>query len=992
MSELLEQLKTALADRYSIESEIGSGGMAVVYRATDFKHDRRVALKVMRPEVSASLGSDRFLREIRIVAKLTHPHILPLYDSGEAAGLLYYVMPFIEGDSLRDRLDRAGPLEIKDALQVVREAGSALSHAHAQGIVHRDIKPGNILISGGHAVVADFGIASAVTEAGGESLTRTGISVGTPDYMSPEQAAGDQQVDARSDEYALACVLYEMLVAQPPFTGPTPMAVMARHSLDPVPNIRTLRSTIPAELEESLNRGLAKMPADRFQTVEQFVEAVTGERQAAARSAGGPVPKGQRRFLRKLAWVGLAASVATAAVLVGRNVDFGPIFAPDEEELVAVLDFDSVGLDTLGFLTRAIPEFLSRAMTGETGGPRALDRRLVRRTWSEVMGTTADPQARRDRVASELNATHVLTGHVIRQPEGVLVQAELWRGREIVTQASAVAPAGDAIAVAESLGVQLLAGAAGEFGRLSGLASSSTATVQRWLEGVEALREGRYEDAVAAYSAALDDDSTFALAAWGLMNSAIWLEDAGSVIGRGLRLAWRHRDRLPPADSAIFVAESRRGGYPEPLPAGELGALRLFERAVQMYPQRWDAWFRYGDFLWHEGGAYVDEGRPLAVQAFQRAIALDSAAQDEAHDEAWQHMWEHYVMIGDSEAFRALPPQHQGREAAAVLALMDPTEELEPAEREWFEADDQALIHGLFELQAAGTAMAEAERLAVILERRAEGGDPNSAQVAGVFAMNRGQPARAARLLRIGEHPSPICGGQVCQLQEQWLQSAIFAEGMAEVVGPLRDSLEAGWADLSIEDIASDDRDARIAAGEMLYYGFWIAVWDMMEGDAAQAEATLALAHRVGELSDRDYWIRMSGVVGSFLEALLAAENGAANATQAVAAADSVYAMGGMRRSTIALQVLLSELYHRVGDDEKALRVLRRVWMRGGEEYVWFLSGRILRRARLAADLGYHDEAIQSYEHYLTLMSDPEPVLEEEVAAVRAEYEALRGN
>jgi len=291
MSKLLEQLKTALADWYSIESEIGSGGMAVVYQATDLKHDRQVALKVMRPEVSASLGSDRFLREIQIVAKLTHPHILPLYDSGEAAGLLYYVMPCIEGDSLRDRLNRTGPLEIKDALQVVREAGSALSHAHAQGIVHRDIKPGNIMLSGGHAVVADFGIASAVTEAGGESLTRTGISVGTPDYMSPEQAAGDSQVDGRSDEYALACVLYEMLVGQPPFTGPTPMAVMARHSLDPVPSVRTLRSTIPAELEESLNRGLAKMPADRFQTVEQFVDAVTGERQAAARSAGGPVPK-----------------------------------------------------------------------------------------------------------------------------------------------------------------------------------------------------------------------------------------------------------------------------------------------------------------------------------------------------------------------------------------------------------------------------------------------------------------------------------------------------------------------------------------------------------------------------------------------------------------------------------------------------------------------------------------------------------------------------
>jgi tRNA A-37 threonylcarbamoyl transferase component Bud32/tetratricopeptide (TPR) repeat protein len=989
MSELLEQLKTALADRYQIESEIGSGGMAVVYRATDLKHDRRVALKVMRPEISASLGSDRFLREIRIAARLTHPHIVPLYDSGEAAGLLYYVMPFIEGDSLRDRLNRTGPMEINDALQIMREAGSALSHAHTQGIVHRDIKPGNIMLSGGHAVVADFGIARAVTEAGGESLTRTGVSVGTPDYMSPEQASGRQPVDARSDEYSLACVLYEMLVGQPPFTGPTPMAVMARHSLDPVPSVRTLRSTIPAGLEESVNRALSKMPADRFKTVEQFVEAVTGEQAAAAGSARGVGAGPQGSLLRKLAWVGLGASVATGAVLVGLKVDLSAVFAPDEEELVAVLDFESLVPDSLEYLTRAIPEFLATAMTGETGGPRALGRRLVRRTWDEVLGTTADPQARYERAAAALGATHVLRGEVIHQPDGgVRVRAELLRGREIVTEAVAIAQSGDAIAVSEALGVQLLAGSAGEFHRLSGLATSSTATVQQWLRGTEAFRDGRYEEAVTAYSAALDEDSTFALAAWGLMNSAMWLEDAGGGLGRGLRLAWQHRGRLPPADSAIFVAESQRGGYPEPLPAGELGALRLFERAVQLYPERWDAWFRYADFLWHEGGAYVDEGRPLAVQAFQRALALDTAG----HDEIWQHLFEHYVLTGNSEAFRALPPQHQNRAAGAVLTLMDPTRELDSSEREWHEELYQGPIHGLMDLQAAGAAMAEAERLASILEQRAEDGDPNSAQVAGVFAMNRGRPSHAARLLRLAEEPSPVCGGGICQLTEQWLQSAVFAEGMAEIVGPMRDSLEAGWAHVRIEDIASDDRDMRIAAGEMLYYGFWIAVWDMMEGDSAGARANLALARRVPELSERAYLIRVSGVVTSFLEALLAADSDAPSAKQAVAAADSVYAMGGMDRSTIALQVLLSQLYHRVGDDEKALRVLQRVWMRGGEEYVWFLSDRLLSRARLAADLGYRDEAIQSYEHYLTLMSNPEPVLEETVAGVGAELEALRGD
>ncbi|MEK6253970.1 MAG: tetratricopeptide repeat protein, partial [Gemmatimonadales bacterium] len=496
---------------------------------------------------------------------------------------------------------------------------------------------------------------------------------------------------------------------------------MARHSLDPVPSVRTLRSTIPLGLEESLNRGLEKTPADRFPTVEQFVEAVTGEQAVAtdsARGVAGARPRGQ---VKRYAWAGLAAAAVTAVALVGRYVDLGALFKPDEEQLVAVLDFDPIVPDSLEYLARAVPEFLATAM-----GPRALGRRLVRRTWAEVLGTTVDPQARYDRVAAALGATHVLRGEVILQPDGgVRVRAELLRGREIVTEAVAVAPTADAIAVAETLGVQLLAGSAGEFHRLSGLATSSTATVQDWLRGMEAFREGRYEEAVEAYSAALDEDSTFALAAWGLMNASLWLE--GGTDGRARRLAWQHRDRLPPADSAMFVAESQRNGYPEAPPGGEMGALRLYERAVQMYPERWDAWFRYGDFLWHEGGAYVDDGRPTALQAFNRAIALDSVG----HDEAWRHLSEHYVLTGNREAFLALPPEHQDRGVGVVLTLMDGQSGIDPTEREWFEGSYQQPIHGLMEFQAAGAAMGQADRRPPIQQQLAEIGHRNSPQVAG---------------------------------------------------------------------------------------------------------------------------------------------------------------------------------------------------------------------------------------------------------------------
>ena len=244
----LDQLSIDLAGRYAIERQLGVGGMATVYLARDIRHDRRVALKVLLPDLAAAVGTERFLREIRTAARLSHPHILPLHDSGEAAGTLFYVMPLAEGESLRERLTREVQLPLDDAVQIVREVAEALAHAHAQGVVHRDIKPENILLMGGHAVVADFGVAAVLGAAGSTKLTGTGMAVGTPTYASPEQAAGER-VDGRSDVYSLGCVLYELLAGTPPFTGPSVRAVVSRHMADAVPSIRTVRATVPAALE-----------------------------------------------------------------------------------------------------------------------------------------------------------------------------------------------------------------------------------------------------------------------------------------------------------------------------------------------------------------------------------------------------------------------------------------------------------------------------------------------------------------------------------------------------------------------------------------------------------------------------------------------------------------------------------------------------------------------------------------------------------------------
>ena len=280
------RLVDALADRYRIERELGAGGMATVYLAEDLKHRRKVAIKVLRPELSAILGAERFLREIEVTASLQHPNILPLFDSGDADGLLFYVMPYVDGETLRSRLVREHQLPIPDAVRIASAVGAALDHAHRHGSVHRDIKPENILLSDGNALVADFGIALALRDAGGARLTETGLSLGTPQYMSPEQATAERAVDARTDIYSLGAVLYEMLAGEPPFTAPTTQGVIAKLLTQPPVSLRLLRDTVPPGLEAAVEQALAKSPADRFSTCRDFSEAVTSAPRMPALNSG----------------------------------------------------------------------------------------------------------------------------------------------------------------------------------------------------------------------------------------------------------------------------------------------------------------------------------------------------------------------------------------------------------------------------------------------------------------------------------------------------------------------------------------------------------------------------------------------------------------------------------------------------------------------------------------------------------------------------------
>jgi Tol biopolymer transport system component/tRNA A-37 threonylcarbamoyl transferase component Bud32 len=314
----LDRLRASLADHYRIERELGKGGMATVYLGEDLRHQRRVAVKVLRPDLSAIVGAERFLNEIRVTANLQHPHILPLYDSGEADRLLFYVMPYVEGESLHDRLSREKQLPIDDAVRIAKEVASALDYAHRQGVIHRDIKPENVLLQDGAALVTDFGIALAVSQAGGPRLTETGLSLGTPYYMSPEQATGDRQIDARSDIYALGAVLYEMLSGDPPHTGSTAQAVIAAVVTEEPRDIASRRPRLAPHIAEAVHRALEKLPADRFESAAEFARALEGPTLTTGRYASAPAARrGSRRpwMPTALLAAGLVVGFAAARAL-----------------------------------------------------------------------------------------------------------------------------------------------------------------------------------------------------------------------------------------------------------------------------------------------------------------------------------------------------------------------------------------------------------------------------------------------------------------------------------------------------------------------------------------------------------------------------------------------------------------------------------------------------------------------------------------------------
>ena len=450
-----QRLRKELQGRYEIVRELGRGGMATVFLAKDSKHGRNVAIKVLHPELSASIGGDRFEREIRVVAAMQHPNILGLYDSGSADGLLYYVMPFVDGESLRDRIDREGQLGVDEAIRITLEVANALGYAHGKGIVHRDIKPENILLSGELTLVADFGIARAASEASTQKLTQTGMAIGTPLYMAPEQAGGEA-VGPSADIYSLGCMLYEMLAGEPPFTGKNPIAIMARHAMEQVPSIRIVRSSVPAEVEEAIFAAMGKVPADRPQTAAQFAELMgmplgsTTTMRVRGRTTAYPVvaPTTGRR---RLVIGGVAAAVLVAAGIGGYFLATGgnagdpgaPGLPPNR---IAVLYFAD---ESRGGELAHLADGLTEALIRELDQVRALD--VISANGVEPFRGTTAPA---DSVARVLGAGTLIRGSVEQVGDRVRVVVRLLDGEtgaDFGERAAIEQPAADPLALRDTL-------------------------------------------------------------------------------------------------------------------------------------------------------------------------------------------------------------------------------------------------------------------------------------------------------------------------------------------------------------------------------------------------------------------------------------------------------------------------------------------------------------------------------------------------------------
>jgi len=986
-----DALAAALADRYTLECELGRGGMATVYRARDLRHDRAVALKVLEPALAATLGTDRFLREIKLAARLQHPHILPVHDSGEAAGQVWFTMPAVSGGSLRQRLDREGQLPLDDAVRIATQMASALALAHRDGIVHRDVKPENILLAGDQCMLADFGIARAVDAAGAERLTETGITVGTPAYMSPEQATADPHLDGRSDVYSLGCVLYEMLSGELPFSGRTAQAILARKMTGPAPQLRTIRN-VPEQLEQVVTRALARAPADRFTTADAFAaalaDAVGGG--ATVRPVALRAPRGRRKVV-----VAAAAVLALAAIVVGVYPRLRPAAAGTlEPNLLAFAPFD-VFDPSLEVWREGVGDLLSRTLDG-AGPLRTVPPSVALRGWKGG-GDRASAEA----LGLRTGAGVVVFGAVLpRGRDSVTLRASLL-GRAGSGDDADVEVSGDAARIgelADSLGIAILQalsrsrpiGAV----RHVRIGSRSLPALKAFLQGEQFYRRGAWDSALTRYSQAANADTTFALAHSRMAVVLGWgppTADAYSPAVQYARRATRWNHDLGPKDSLLIASDSLAfaaddAAHPSDAIALRYRSLAAMEEAARRFPGDPDVWYALGEARVHWVGP-LGMSYAATLAMFERAIALDSG-----FGPAYEHLPALALNVGRPDLARRyaatyarlIPDPGRALHFRLLAGLLDPdSAESETTSR----LIDSASMHTIFTLGLDLALVPDSGEAAVRLFRRiGTPGRPSGGSLPWI-PDSLMWPQYLANVLTVRGHlhEAYAVNGRLLTdpgaTRFSWFMDRFLDFTLLDLIP---DSVARATFARGLEPGASWG-SSLVTPRHLRGLPWWLARRDT---------ASLArFAARAAEVSRQPQtpWIALrSRLLGNMAGAYLTLARGdSADALRRLTAIpDTLCIADDYASNCFHLRLTESGLLAARGESRRALDLLE-VWRwdGGGPQFVLAT----LERGRLAARLGDREKAAESYGYVAAMWRTADPELQPYVAEAREALARLAG-
>ena len=971
MPDLRDALERALRPRFEIRQELGGGGMSRVFLAREVDLDRDVVIKVLPPE-TAGLNLTRFRRETQMAAKLHHPHIVPLHASGDAAGVLYYTMPFVDGETLRARMAQQKKLPTDLVIRILRDIADALAYAHEHQVVHRDIKPENVLLSSGHALVTDFGVAKAIASAEAREpraenrtfATASGLAIGTPAYMAPEQAAGDPDTDHRADLYALGLLGYEMLAGRSPFaTSATPHEMIAAHIAERPRPVGELRPDTPLLLAELIMRCLEKRPEDRPASASAIREQLD-----AMRTPSGGISAATwaaRRTPRRLAFASIMAIAGIAVVLGYRKAESRPTL---DRNVVAVAPF-RVGTPSLGYLREGMLDLFAAKLTGE-GGPRAASPRSVLTAWRRAAGAdTADlPRDEALEVAEDVGSGQLLLGDISGTPDSLVITATLLDVQDGRLRATATASgSADSLPkLIDAVTAKLLAMGAGEGARLSATTTASLPALRAYLAGQWLFRKARYKAANDEFRKALAADSTFAVAAIASMEASEWIGDMPQYSAAGA-IAWAHRAKLSARDRALLTAQLGPR-YPQQSSYAETIAATQAYRDIA--PDRADAWFHYGDALVHHGGNVGNTAAfAQAEAAMAKAVELDSA---------YAPALEHLVLLAARRSDTASAKRY-----ARLFFAADSASESLPGIR-W----RVALVTG--DIRTADSIASNPAPL-----------PPTSNSIVTWIAIEDGVLVRqaydllrriGAREVAEGQYGSYVMMHDAALMVGRPKEARLALEQFARAVQPvpkeiLKEALVAdadhGYADSAARSLAAEFSAPRPAKAPASWLGTQCLLPLYRAVERGDTTGLRGAVNRLGTMGQEIVpGSAFAAACGLLLDATLAVRTAAPDAKARVARADSMMKTGPANPVAEFGNPVVARLWEGVGDQPHALAAIRR---RG-----WFLGrkfhlGTSLREeGRLAAATGDTEGAIQAYRHYLALRAEnAEPELRAEVEGVR---------